>query len=186
MNTIEKTSLRIVDIKGSNGLQYRNMILIETVEELVHYHENVYSNKIVEAGRALLSYDPKKEHLKNQLAGAALQLSEIKGEGELISLISITSNVQQAQLRHLLLGKTIVINPSGGWMTLSAGDILEDVKKEYTPKDINITKYDNGRHYYATVGGISVKDEDGASKWNTHDYAYNVSLKFLEDLNKKA
>lgn len=49
---------------------------------------------------------------------------------------------------------------------------------EYTDKDIKVTKWPGGSHYYARVGGIDV-EIDGITKWHTYMSAYNSAKEFI-------
>ena len=86
----------------------------------------------------------------------------------------------------VLGGKTLAVNNVGGYFSIPDDGIVEMVTDVvYTEKDIKVTKFDGGKHYYATVGGHEVYDTDGDRKWNTELYAYGEAVKFIKILNKR-
>jgi len=83
-------------------------------------------------------------------------------------------------------GKTLLINPQGGFMFLDDGyTVLESRKSEtYMFPDpdedcIKITQWPSGTHYYASVNGARVVIDD-KEKWSTHDKAWNAAKKFIK------
>ena len=49
---------------------------------------------------------------------------------------------------------------------------------EFSEKDIRITKFPYGRHYYAYIGMTEVKDGDEI-KWNTYEEAYKRAKAYI-------
>jgi hypothetical protein len=61
----------------------------------------------------------------------------------------------------------------------SSISLNEMIYPTYTEKDINITKWPGGKHYYARIGNMQVMDENGDTKWNTYERAFEVAKKYL-------
>lgn len=60
------------------------------------------------------------------------------------------------------------------------------IKRGWKPKDkekneINITRWPDGNHFYATINGKDIQDNKGNVKWNTYEEAYLVCLEKLKD-----
>lgn len=55
---------------------------------------------------------------------------------------------------------------------------------EYTAKDIKVTRWPGGKHYYAKIGGVEV-EINGKTKWNTAKMAETEAKKFLRNLKRK-
>lgn len=84
----------------------------------------------------------------------------------------------------------------GGFMPFSAlnsigGEIVETLEKDvlefperkkYFKSDISVTKWEDGRHYYAKVGDIDV-EIDGKRSWNTYGFAEQMAEEFLRRMN---
>ena len=79
----------------------------------------------------------------------------------------------------------IYINRNGGYHMRTSGDIEyafvhrdKIIFPEYTKKEIKISKFPYGQHYYAHIGDLEVRDGD-TIKWNTYEEAYRQAEKFL-------
>lgn len=84
----------------------------------------------------------------------------------------------------------VLLNDNGSYMYITDSDeIVETVEKEqmiyphYSKSDIEIKKFENGKHYYAFIGKLEVVDEDGNKKWNTYEYAEKMAIDYLNNLN---
>lgn len=112
-------------------------------------------------------------------------------EGDTVWYFSrITQYIIDVTLKSKLIaikkGKKLLINYSGGYSYLDREyTILETVEKaryvfpNMTERDIRITKWPKGTHFYAKIGNIEVVDEAGNTKWNTEDDAYREAKKYL-------
>lgn len=179
--------MKKVNIKGANGIYYKNMILIDNMDDLQYYHEKIYNGNVKDAAKDICNKITKKTlgHVTNTLADACNQISSATGAGSLWTLSDISSKVIVSQIKLVARGKKIVINSVGGYFDLSEKDIIEPINNtKYTTKDIKITQYTGGKHFYAKIAGIEVEDEYGDKKWNTYKYAESVAKEYINKLNK--
>jgi hypothetical protein len=61
--------------------------------------------------------------------------------------------------------------------------IFPEDKKKLTSKDISVTKWPEGKHWYAKVGSHCVINDIGESKWNSYNQAQIEAEKFLDKIN---
>jgi len=59
-----------------------------------------------------------------------------------------------------------------------------ETDEKYSEKDISVSQWTYGNHYYAKIGKWDVVDEEGNTKWNTKQEAQRQAKIFLEQLNK--
>jgi len=177
--------IKRVNIKGKNGLYYEDYILIENLEDLMNYEEKVYGKVVELAGSQICAKIQNKDFELNPLVSRLEETANSIGCGSLWLLGDTAIKVQNARLKYVAKGYTIAINKNGGWMLVGEGDVIEHIKYVYTEEDINVTKFEGGRHYYASVKGIEVIDEDGDRKWNTWNYANEVAKRFMNKLNEE-
>jgi len=176
--------LKRVNIKD-NGTFYENRILIETIAELNYYHDTIFATNQKGAAKDLIHSTKESCHTSNELAGAVDTISKCTGKGGIYLLAQLAGECYKQQMTLILAGAKLCINNKGGYFPLSkdAEIIPLETQFKYTVKDINVTKYDAGKHYYATVGGIPVIDADNDSKWNTYEFAEETAIKFMNKLN---
>lgn len=179
--------MRRVNIKGANGLYYTDMILINDIGDLIEYEDMVGGKRTQLAGEQICKKirDKSMKHHTDALADRVEGLADALGCGSLWLLGSMAIKTQQARLKAVTNGHRIAINHNNGWMLVGDDDIVEPVKTIYTEADIKITRFEGGRHYYATIRGIEVKDKFGCNRWNTPEYAESVANNFLNELNEK-
>jgi hypothetical protein len=114
-------------------------------------------------------------------------------KGTLVSISSLSQFLSEKifmeKLKKVFEGHTLYINKVGGYMPFLGEDFeirseatLEVFKfPEYTKQDINITRWPNGKHYYAKVGHMDVT-VNGESKWNDAETAHKKAEEFLSEL----
>ena len=166
------------------GKKYSNHILIENISDLKEYLENS-RGYIRDAAQQIIKRGQKRlGHSTNNLTEICEQVNQLNGTGQLITLIDIISRRNVEQIKHVSKGGKISINSVGGWMPIADDAKIEIIKDfNYSEKDIRIKKWDGGKHYYAFIDNIEVKDDDGDIKWNTYDFAYKMAIKKLKELN---
>ena len=115
-------------------------------------------------------------------------MSECKGTNYITESINLENNLYRSRIKTILKFGTIYINEAGaGFPHTNAVTIVDKITKsdliypEYSFKDIKITKWDGGKHYYATIGNITITDNNGRQKWNTKSMAYNVAKNFIKN-----
>lgn len=82
----------------------------------------------------------------------------------------------------------LFINENGSITPIDDYKVLEEQKSQHlvwpgqklTEKDIRIIRWPQGKHFYAKIGSVEVKDADGNIKWNTEKEADRQAHKFLE------
>lgn len=83
---------------------------------------------------------------------------------------------------------SLMMGDRNGWYMNKVGgmcpnlfDISETIETDCWPEKqrIKISKWPQGKHYYATVDGIAVTDDDGVKKWNTVEAAERAAKKFI-------
>jgi hypothetical protein len=107
--------------------------------------------------------------------------------GYLRELCDLMGEVSANQLIDVAFGKKLAINHVGGYFPIDNDAEIEYLTDYiYTKEDIKISKFEGGKHYYATIGGISVVDNFGDNKWYSEQRAYDKAVEFLEKVNKKS
>lgn len=172
------------NITTENGLQHKNMILLETIDDFYQYLNGNFTVEFKESTEDLVYLIQNKiQHSKHYLSCAAENISNITGQGKFYIINNLKDRLISNQLSIMQGGGKIAINSRGGYFQLSKKDKIHYIdEKQYTESDISITKWQGGKHYYAKIGKITVVDSDGCIKWNTYDYAYAVAKNFLSNL----
>lgn len=177
--------MKYCNVRGSNGLYYRNMLLLENLEDYNEYVVESFDDEIENSQKEII--DNIREHglghCTHDLAEVSKTISNITGKGSLYVVAEIGQQKKENILKHILKGDKIVINTRGGYFKLCDDEKTESCT-EYTEKDIKITKWIGGKHYYAKIGRIDVEDEFGNVKWNTEKQAKEIALKYIRKLNK--
>jgi len=165
-------------------LEYTNMILIETMEDLYEYFETIATTRVKEAAQDILETAKTGGHNTTRVGGFAQDMSRHTNQGAIHVLCDLVGRAQASQIMKVAQGIKIAVNPSGGYFPIPEDSVVEIIPVcKYTEKDIKITKFDGGKHYYATIGGIEVIDQWGDKKWNTFSYAETIAKKYLKTLN---
>lgn len=167
-------------------MEYNNMLLIETMEDLYEYLETLGTTRIKEAAQDILHSAKTGSHNTTRIGGFSQTMSNYSGKGAIHILCDVMGRVQATQIMKVAHGIKLAINPSGGYFPIPENAKIELIPVfKYTEKDIKITKFDGGKHYYATIGGLEVVDQWGDKKWNTYAYAEQIAKKYLVNLNKQ-
>jgi hypothetical protein len=168
------------------GMEYLNMLLIENMEDLYEYFETLATTRVKEAAQDILETAKTGSHNRTRIGAFAQTMQNHTGQGAIHVLCEVAGRVQATQIMKVAQGIKLAVNPSGGYFTIPENAKIEQIPMfKYTEKDINITKFDGGKHYYATIGGLEVVDEWGDKKWNTYAYAEQIAKKYLKNLNKQ-
>lgn len=152
---------------------------ISTLEELLNYHERTESqivtgfNRLVGIQKNVGTETAGAEmYIENYAANRGLSLAEAVSE--------IDAGILGDQMGLLLKGYNVYINQRGGWF-FGAKDYSDWYDSEnlvfpdFTEKQIRIEQWGGGKHYYAYVGKLQVKDGD-TIKWDTYDEAYRQAM----------
>lgn len=172
-----------------HGIKYKFQTIIETLEDLIEYHELDFGKKVKVSQEAIVDRIKRnyKGHDTDTLTNISEIFADLKGITPLDELHYLQTTVLKNQIEDILNNKILVVNKNGGYFPVKKSDdaTIEYLNVKYTDKDIEIKKYPFGKHYYAKVKGIDVIDKEGRAKWNTYSYAYKQAVKFVIELNNK-
>jgi hypothetical protein len=178
-----------IDLKG-NLMKYPGCYFIDSLDSYNEYLI-ILNNKFLISESEIKNIQTFIGHGYSYLTGLSTLFcgtieEKDKREPILLHLKYLQASVLIGQINSLLDGKKLVINDNGGYFTIKPDEKYKifSIDNKYTIKDIKIKKWWGGKHYYAKVGNIDVKDDDGNVKWNTEQYAYDMSVKFMNFLNK--
>ena len=152
---------------------------ISTLEELLNYHERTES-QMVTGFKRLVGIQ---KSAGAETAGVEMYIESYAANRGL-SLVEASSEIDAGilgdQMGLLLKGYNVYINQRGGWF-FGARDYSDWYDSEnlvfpdFTEKQIRIEQWGGGKHYYAYVGKLQVKDGD-TIKWNTYEEAYRQAM----------
>ncbi len=104
------------------------------------------------------------------------------------ALGKVVSNQMRTMFELLSENKTIYVNENGGFFAVDKSDNFIEynfINEQYfNANDIEIVRWEEGRHYYAKIKNIDVC-YNGEQKWNTYDEAYRNAFKYLTILNNE-
>ena len=164
----------------SGELEHDNMILLESVADVIEYDKKIRASFIKEAAQDVIHASKRNflGHCDTPLGNIAHGISVATGKGELKCLTDLCNDVFKSQLLDALNGSVLAVNHNGGYFKIKETDEIIELKEfKFTEKDIRIIKYEGGTHFYAKIGNEEVVDDyDGSTKWRTHDYAYKTAL----------
>jgi len=171
-----------VNIKGINGIHYKNMLLLESVEDGNQYINNDLTTEMDNSTKDIIDKIKNRKigHCNFNLAEVAEMTSNLTGQGSLYLIGNIADSIKSNILRLLNNGKKVAINNRGGYFDLDEKDIIEYITT-YTESDIDIFRWNNGNHFYAKVGRFDVVI-DGVVKWNTTEEAMRNAIIYLKQL----
>lgn len=168
------------------------VLVIDTVERLYNYNE-FKSKQMTSSYFKAKSKINKKQHLTWEEFVLTKILEFRPNRKTMIDDITILSrNMISPMTNFFLSGKIPLINQVGGYRFLNnTVKILHRVKKdniiwpEDSYLDIKISRWPEGKHYYAKVGKYDVQDEKGNVKWNTAKEAKRVAKTFLKNIKNE-
>lgn len=178
-----------VNFKGY-WMEYTNCYFIDSLDSYKDYMTEL-NNKFLVSESEIKNLETFMGHGHSYLTGLSGLFCGMIGSKEerghmLAHLKYIQAMVLTDQIKHLLLGEKLVINKNGGYFPIKLEQeykITEISGDRFTTKDISIKKWWGGKHYYAKVGTIDVIDADGNVKWNTEQYAYDMAVRYMNQLN---
>lgn len=178
------------------SIDYDWMLVIESIEDLVNYHEKMMEAKMHDVWENLLETQEGKSHIDNNLGRLILFAADrADGKKSLIELTGIVSGeILSAKMGAILKYGKIYISKVGGFfphsdsITVLEETIIEDnrlVFPQYTKEDIRIKQWEGGKHYYAYVGDFQVTDIDGYKKWDSKEEAMQKAKWYLYKLKNE-
>jgi len=170
------------------NLKYKNCKLIKSVKDLNNIFISLCKEEIKKCLQDFHRFYINGSHLTNKISCAVKLLAETYEISPMVAIKEFYLKRYKAMLNQILKGNIIVLKENNSWFPITDKNrykIEKDSKQEkYTEKDIKISRWEGGRHYYAKVGNIQVKDEFDNIKWSSYDIAYTYALEFLKKLNK--
>lgn len=181
--------------KRYENLEYDWMMKIETLDQLLFFHESWMKAQIPLAWDNLKKVAQGRAHINSGLAHMIAWGTDGKR-----GLIEITAELSERFLKekydYISKGIVLYINKMGGYMPEHSDiEVIDTMERDidndlifpnYTEKDIRIKKWEGGKHFYAYVGMFSVIDWKGDMKWNTEKEAMEKAEGFLYRINKRA
>lgn len=164
------------------------VLRIDNPFDLMLYWMEVSPN---ESAAALYDYRQakieKKGHFKHTLGEAAYRLAELKGSSFVDSLGILLGRKFEGMAQILKEGRILYIRDIGSYMfDKPEGKSYEILDTRVHPKllfpirrNIDIKRWQGGRHYYAKVGLLDVV-VDGKNKWGSYTEAERATNEFLE------
>ena len=104
------------------------------------------------------------------------------GRGSFWNMSDMHSKGNMTKIKYVNRGYKLMINNVDGWCFINDDAIINYTDIKYTEKDIKLSKYRYGSHWYAKIDKIDVCI-DGVSKWNTEEFARRNAVEFLKTLN---
>ena len=154
---------------------------IDNADQLADYHEKVMFHKIAAGYESVLhskEFGYGEKHV-NPMGMYMGKFAENHRLSLLTSAVNVHSELLQTQMNHIRTGYNLYFNRNGGWNY--GNDDYSDwcerndlVFPDFTKSDIRIKQFPMGRHYYAYIGSMQVRDGDQL-KWNTYDEAYKYA-----------
>lgn len=167
-------------------------LFIEDIKDLFHYFEQS-SPKMIQAYFDIKkrSYSGHYTSNEERAIGALFDYNDSNRKTFVDDIIHISDKIQGTKIKHVLKGEKLLVNCSGiGFIPYNKKyhTIIEIVKrKDYnfpthtlTKEDIEIKKWEGGKHYYVKIGNHQLE-----GKFNTIKYAEEQANKFFKKLQRK-
>lgn len=157
-------------------------LAISDVEQLLSYKDKISSKY----GHAIVNEVTGRLNPYHSLYSAAEALAKSHNISVVEAMCSLADSMTERQLAEINSGKELWFNDRGGWnyglKNISAVVYRDKILfPNYTEKDIRISKWGDGQHYYAKVGELEVKEiinGETVMKWNTRNEAYKKALAY--------
>lgn len=171
-----------------NGMVW--MLVIDSLEDLNEYMDMVWDIRWKD-----LKWDiariRKKEHPVSDMADMCYILAKTKGTNTLKEFWALRETQFKDMTKLILEGKTLYINPAGGYTT-NMENIINRYESEkvktggkavirwpvFDESDIRIKQWPGGTHYYAYIGPVQVKD-GGKLKWDSESEARSAAMSYV-------
>lgn len=161
---------------------------LSNINEVAEYFETKFTDIMKDGFHSLYTskeFGHGMEHANNVawLLGLMSQNLGIPATDVTKRISEITlSNMLDAILDH----KLVFVNRSGGYYI--GGEYSDWLHKstcefpKFEKKQISVTKFPGGTHYYVHIDGIEIRDGNKI-KWNTYEEAYNYAKSIIGELN---
>lgn len=168
------------------------VLVINTPQRLVEYQQ-FKSKRLVESYFKGKKKVKEKQHLNGEESTMLQTIENTPNRKTVVDDINCISDTMLHPMTKFFLDEKIpLVNQVGGYRFLdNRVQVLEELEREEIifPEDerlgIKISRWFEGKHYYAKVGQYDVKDEEGNLKWNTAQEAEKQAKKFKKKLLNK-
>ena len=155
---------------------------ISSLSQLEDYIGKVGSSKVVRGILNAKEYYDGKAHA-DTLAQVIIQKAMLDHTSIVDAGFSIQASSIGSQIDALQSGP-IYINAYGGWH--SGGEYSDWLHSDqlvfpdFGKEQIRIKQFDGGKHYYAYIGDLQIRDGDKL-KWDTYEEAYNQAILYINN-----
>lgn len=176
-----------------NGLIYNNYRLIKNIGEYSEYLKELNNKFALSEAEIKDRHERKYTGHDSTLFTSVAEFFNVNDiepfslDEKLIRSKTLHGQILSDQLKDICNGYSLAINTKGGYFPIKPSDQIEIISsneiKKFTTKDIKISRWPNGKHFYAKVGNIDVVDSGGNVKWNTHYAAQMAAERFMKEPN---
>lgn len=158
-------------------------LMLKSEEDVRAYMEEVFS---IQREKALSDEEDVKKgyHSSNALAENCRVLGWGRGLPFPLALDFLTAELEENLLKGVREGKIAYLNRVGGFNFSVKPERI--YKKEgfefpsFSREDIRIKQWPGGKHFYAYIGNMEIRDENGNIKWNTREEAERQAEKYVK------
>ena len=175
-------------------LTYDWLLVMESAEDIMNFHEKIDGIKIRKAWDNLDEFSKGRAHIDTTL-GTLIHYSAKPGDSILTATIKVMDRIIMGKIETLHRYGKIYQNKVGGYFPHSDDiEVLEEmivdsdsniIFPSYTKDDIHIKQWADGTHWYAYVGDFWVHDYYGKKKFDRQKDAQEAAQWYLYKLNKK-
>ena len=161
-------------------------LVIDNIEQLLEYKNKTGSKY----GHAIVKGINGEENPYQQLYDAAEVYARNRNVSVVQGMSMLADSMTDKQVDAISAGHILWFNEKGGYNYGLDRYVPATVYRDkllfpnYTKKDIRVSRWGGGQHYYAKVGEIEVKeyiDGEIIMKWNTYEEAYEKALMYCLD-----
>jgi hypothetical protein len=180
----------IIRDKTLPHLKYSWMLECNDVQTLLD-HNDKYMHTEIEKGVKdwFSSNGGKTDHLTTNWSSVIYSTMLSNGKNFINTSCELENKIINNKINAVNEYGTIYLRENGSYMLhTSHYEVISFIEKdyllypEYSEKDIKISQWINGTHWYAKIGKMDVVSEDGTAKWNTYEEAYKEALKYFNKL----
>jgi len=175
-------------------LTYDWLLVMESSEDVMNFHEKIDGAKIRKAWDNLDEASKGRAHINTNL-GTLINYSAKPGDSILTATVKVMDKIILGKISCIYRYGKIYQNKVGGYFPHSddievlAEMIIDSdsniVFPQYTKEDIHIKQWDGGKHWYAYVGDFLVSDRHGKKKFDYEKDAKEAAAYYLYKLNTK-
>jgi hypothetical protein len=185
------TFVKIKNTYNNLNIVYKYVLEAHSVNDIIE-HTKKYLYPQIEDG-IQDSITGSRSHPSTMWRSATEQLARINEVSLMDSSIQLENCIIQGKVKNLLKFGKIYLSKNGSYFLPSKTMKIVATKKcetldypdnFFTKKDIKISKWPKGIHWYVRIGEADVREKDGTNKWLSYNRAMEVACSYLEVLNK--